>query len=60
MWRREIRTGCNHIMNQEEKLLQDVSVIAHRLKELHNDEGTEKLFLRNGSLAKPCVYKYVC
>jgi hypothetical protein len=24
-------------MNQEEKLLQDVSVIAHRLKELHND-----------------------
>ena len=24
-------------MNQEEKLLQEVSVIAHRLKELHND-----------------------
>ena len=24
-------------MNQEEKLLQDVLVIAHRLKELHND-----------------------
>ena len=24
-------------MNQEEKFLQDVSVIAHRLKELHND-----------------------
>ena len=24
-------------MNQEEKLLQDVSVIAYRLKELHND-----------------------
>lgn len=40
MGRREIRTGCNlfiNIMNQEEKLVQDVSVIAQRLKELHND-----------------------